>query len=129
VPIWTPEPLLRNRKTPAPPAKALGSRQYEGRLAIPEWRDTDLVFPNRLGSAMDHNNLYYREYIPLLANAGLNGKSFTFHTLRHTFATALFARGDHPKVVQSLLGHSFITQTMTPTPTSWKAQGGTPWTG
>ena len=32
--------------------------------------------------------------------------------LRHTFATALFARGEHPKVVQSLLGHSSITQTM-----------------
>jgi integrase len=37
---------------------------------------------------------------------------FTFHSLRHTFATTLFARGQHPKVVQSLLGHSSITQTM-----------------
>ena len=32
--------------------------------------------------------------------------------LRHTFATALFAASEHPKVVQSLLGHSSITQTM-----------------
>ena len=32
--------------------------------------------------------------------------------MRHTFATALFARCQHPKVVQSLLGHSSITQTM-----------------
>jgi len=59
---------------------------------------------------MAHNNLYYREYKPLLKRAGLEG--FTFHALRHTFATALFARREHPKVVQSLLGHSSITQTM-----------------
>jgi integrase len=35
-----------------------------------------------------------------------------FHTLRYTFATALFAGGEHPKVVRSLLGHSSITQTI-----------------
>ena len=60
----------------------------------------------------DHNNLYYREYKPLLESAGLAGEDFTFHTLRHTLATALFMRREHPKVVQSLLGHSSITQTM-----------------
>jgi len=59
---------------------------------------------------MDPNNLYHREYKPLLKHAGLEG--FTFHAFRHTFATALFAQGEHPKKVQSLLGHSSITQTM-----------------
>ena len=87
-------------------------RQSEERLAAPEWRDNDLVFPNRLGGPADHNNLYYREYKPLLEQVGLGGEGFTFHSLRHTFATALFAAGEHPKVVQSLLGHSSITQTM-----------------
>lgn len=77
-----------------------------------EWRDTDLVFPNGVGGPMAHNNLYHREYKPLLKRAGLDGEGFTFHALRHTFATALFARGEHPKVVQSLCGHSSITQTM-----------------
>jgi len=61
---------------------------------------------------MDHNNLYYREYKAILKRAGLEGEGFTFHSLRHTFATVLFSRGEHPKVVQSLLGHSSITQTM-----------------
>ena len=61
---------------------------------------------------MDHNNLYYRDYKPLLRRAGLEDQGFTFHALRHTFATALFERGEHPKIVQSLLGHSSITQTM-----------------
>ena len=74
--------------------------------------DGGLVFPSRVGGPTDHNNLYYREYKPLLECAGLEGQGFTFHTLRHTFATALFMRREHPKVVQSLLGHSSITQTM-----------------
>jgi integrase len=86
------------------------ARQNEERIAASEWRDGDLVFPNRVGKPMDPNNLYYREYKPLLKRGGLEG--FTFHALRHTFATALFARGEHPKKVQSLLGHSSITQTM-----------------
>lgn len=92
--------------------RAHRTRQNAERLAAPDWRDSGLVFPNRVGGPMDHNNLYYREYKPLLKSAGLEGEGFTFHALRHTFATALFARGEYPKVVQSLLGHSSITQTM-----------------
>jgi integrase len=65
-----------------------------------------------VGGPLDHNNLYYREYKPLLERAGLEGEGFTFHALRHTFATMLFKQGEHPKIVQSLLGHSSITQTM-----------------
>jgi integrase len=87
-------------------------RQNEERLRSPKWRDTGLIFPNRVDGPMDHNNLYYREYRPLLESAGLGDEGFAFHSLRHTFATALFKRGEHPKVVQSLLGHSSITQTM-----------------
>ncbi len=81
-------------------------------MLSPAWRDADLVFPNRIGGPTDHKNLYHRDYKPLLDNAGLAGEGFTFHTLRHTLATALFVRREHPKVVQSLLGHSSITQTM-----------------
>lgn len=49
---------------------------------------------------MDHNKLYYRKYKPLLKRAELAEHGLTFHALRHTFATALFAHGEHPKVVQ-----------------------------
>jgi integrase len=87
-------------------------RQNEERLSVPEWHDHDLVFPNRVGRPTDHNNLYYREFKPLLKNAGLWGQGFTFHSLRHTFATALFKQRQHPKIVQSLMGHASITQTM-----------------
>ena len=87
-------------------------RQNEERVRSRAWCDTDLVFPNHIGGPTDHNNLYYREYKPLLERAGLADEGFTFHTLRHTFATTLLMRREHPKVVQSLLGHSSITQTM-----------------
>jgi integrase len=64
---------------------------------------------------MDNNKLSYREYEPLLDRAGLDGEGFTFHALRRTFATALSARGEHPKVVQALLGHSSSRKRWTPT--------------
>jgi integrase len=70
------------------------------------------VFPNRLGRPTDHDNLYYQEFKPLLKNAGLGDKGFTFHSLRHTFATPFFKQRQHPKIIQSLMGHASITQTM-----------------
>ena len=53
-----------------------------------------------------HQNLKVPEAVEL-ADQG-----FTSHSLRHTFGTALFKRGEYPKIVQSLLGHASIVQTM-----------------
>ena len=92
--------------------RAHKARQNAERIAAGEWRDAQLVFASRVGGPTDPTNLYNREYKPLLERAGLAGLGFTFHALRHTFATALFSRGEHPKRVQSLLGHASITQTM-----------------
>jgi integrase len=61
---------------------------------------------------MNHNNFYHREYKALLKQAGLAEQGFTFHSLRHTFGTVLFKSGEHPKIVQSLLGHASIVQTI-----------------
>jgi integrase len=100
-------------KTAVAALRAHGTRHNEERLRLGElWQDHDLVFPNRVGRPMDHGNLYYREYIPLLQIAGLGDEGFTFHSLRHTFATELFNQRTRPKIIQSLLGHSSITQTM-----------------
>ena len=100
-------------KTALAALRAHKTRQSKERLRLGSlWQDLDLVFPSRTGGPMDHNNLYEREYRALLKKANLDGQGFTFHALRHSFATALFMRGKHPKVVQSLLGHSSITQTM-----------------
>ena len=87
--------------------------QNEERLRLGElWEDHGLVFPNRVGKPINHSNLYNREFKVLLKKARLENRGFTFHSLRHTFATELFTRRTHPKIVQSLLGHSSITQTM-----------------
>jgi integrase len=93
--------------------KSYRSRQNEERLRLGDlWQDHDLVFPNRLGKPLDHNNLYYREYKPLLQSAGLENHGFTFHGLRHTFASVLCSRDVNVKKIQTLMGHSSITQTM-----------------
>lgn len=87
-------------KSAASALRAHRLRQNEERLRLGDlWEDYDLVFPNRVGRPLDHNNFYYREYKVLLKRAGLQEKGFTFHSLRHTFATALLMRGEHPKVV------------------------------
>jgi len=100
-------------KTAVAALRAHRTRQNEERLGLGElWQDHDLVFPNRVGKPLDHGNLYYREYKPLLERAGLGNEGFTFHSLRHTFATELFDQHKRPKIIQSLLGHSSITQTM-----------------
>jgi integrase len=36
----------------------------------------------------------------------------TFHVLRHTAATLLLGQGEHPKVVQELLGHAQVSITL-----------------
>lgn len=100
-------------KTAVAALRAHRTRQNEERLRLGDlWQDFGLVFPNQVGKPLDHNNLYYRDYKKLLQRAGLGDEGFTFHSLRHTFATELFNQGRRPKIIQSLLGHSSIVQTM-----------------
>jgi integrase len=91
-------------------------RQNEERLKAAKWEDHSLVFPNRAGKPMDHNNLYHRDFKSLLKRAQLwsedKDKRFTFHSLRHTCATLLLSKNVNPKIVQEMLGHATITQTM-----------------
>jgi integrase len=90
--------------------------QNEERLKAARWEDHGLVFPNRVGKPMDHNNLYHRDFKSLLKRAGLwpedKGKRFTFHSPRHTCATLLLSKNVNAKIVQEMLGHATITQTM-----------------
>ena len=86
--------------------------QNEERLRLGSlWQDHGLVFPNSVGRPMNGSNLYNRNWKSLLRRAGLP-HSFTFHTLRHTFATTLLRQNVNPKIVQEALGHATITQTM-----------------
>jgi integrase len=59
---------------------------------------------------VDVGNLTYRSFRPLLKRAKL--PQIRIHDLKHTAATLLLGKGVHPKIVQEMLEHSTITQTM-----------------
>jgi integrase len=74
------------------------------------YRDQGLVFPSQVGTPMNAKNLTARSFKPLLKKAGL--PDIRFHDLRHTFATLMLQNGEHPKVLQEMLGHATIAITM-----------------
>jgi integrase len=59
---------------------------------------------------LNRHNLSQRSFKPLLQRAEL--PQIRFHDLRHTCATILLSRGQHPKLVQELLGHATIAITL-----------------
>lgn len=67
------------------------------------------MFATTKGTPVNSRNLIYRSFEPLLKAAGLDVR---FHDLRHTCATIRFMRGQHPKRVQELLGHSTVAFTL-----------------
>lgn len=70
-----------------------------------------LVFANEIGGITNPSNLRQRSFAKLIENAGLP-RTTRFHDLRHTCATLLLSRGQHPKLVQELLGHANISITL-----------------
>lgn len=52
----------------------------------------------------------YHKYLKILSQAGL--KHYTFHALRHTFATRALEAGVSIKVVSEILGHASVQITM-----------------
>src|SRR5439155_3759671 len=71
--------------------------------------DDALVFPSEAGTPLGDANLY-RVFKPAASRAGVPWASF--HTLRHTCATALFRAGLNAKQVQCWLGHHAASFTM-----------------
>jgi integrase len=101
--ISLPEPVvigLRHHK----------ARQNEEKLRAGQgYTDHGLVFCSELGQPIDPRNLT-RKLDQLLQKAGVPRTNM--HALRHTYATRLLEKNEHPKVVQELLGHSQISLTL-----------------
>lgn len=79
------------------------------KLACPP-NELNLVFPNEKGRPIDYHNISKRYFWPALKRAGL--QRIRFHDLRHTYAALLIDQGEHPKYIQSQLGHSSIKVTL-----------------
>lgn len=87
-------------------------RQVEEREKLGKpWRDHGLVFCSQVGTPLNRNNIHTRSFKPLVARAGLP-PTLRFHDLRHTFATLMLKGGEHPKVVQEMMGHATINITL-----------------
>jgi hypothetical protein len=69
----------------------------------------ELVFAGRDGEPMRRTNFRSPVWLPAVESVGLS--PLRFHDLRHTAAGLMIARGAHPKLLQSRLGHSSIQVT------------------
>jgi site-specific recombinase XerD len=86
-------------------------RQLEEREKLAGlWQEHGLVFTSQIGTPLNRHNLFKRSFKPLLRRAGL--PDIPFHALRHSFATLMLSGGEHPKVVQEMMGHSKINTTL-----------------
>ncbi len=91
--------LKRHRKAQAQTKLLLGA-MYKDEGFVFAWEDGRMVTPDYLS----------KRFLKLIRDAGYEG--IHFHSLRHSYASALLKAGEHPKVVQELLGHSTITVTL-----------------
>jgi integrase len=105
----------RSVKLTAGAVKALTAhreRRLEDRETLAVlWQDHDFVFATQVGTPLNRHNFFRRCFKPLVEDAGLP-RSVRFHDLRHTCATLLLSKNVNPKIVQELLGHANISQTM-----------------
>lgn len=78
---------------------------------LPSRLKSPWVFPSGTGeTALDAQNFYNRVFVPALQTAAIEG--FTWHCLRHTFASRLVMAGVPLRTVQELLGHQSATMTL-----------------
>ena len=76
-----------------------------------QWQDDNLIFCRDDGGPVARDMEACSNLKPVLKRAGLP-VDCTPPQLRHTCATLLLSRGEHPKFVQALLGHATIALTL-----------------
>ena len=72
--------------------------------------DDGLVFTAPSGGPLRRNNFRRRVWLPAVEESV--GPPLRFHDLRHSHAAVLIATGQHPKLIQTRLGHSSIRTTL-----------------
>jgi hypothetical protein len=70
----------------------------------------DALFVNRRGGRLQAGSLQ-RMLKRWLRDAGLDGRGYTIHSLRHTFATLALRAGVDVRSLQDLLGHEDLSTT------------------
>ena len=78
----------------------------EGKKGAPD----DLMFVNREGNVINHQNMVTCEFHPALQRAGV--KRIRFHDLRHSYAALMISLGENIKFIQTQMGHSSISTTL-----------------
>ena len=73
------------------------------------WNSEGYAFSRSDGSAMSPDAVTH-DFTKRMRAVGIEG--IHLHSLHHGFASLLLAQGEHPKVVQDLLGHSNVAITM-----------------
>ena len=93
-----------------PILKAHKERQdIEKSQAGSAWNERNLVFCSTVGKVIEPRRIAV-EMERLTKMAGLD--HFTFHSLRHSFATRMLEANVSAKVVQDILGHTDVTLTL-----------------
>ncbi|MEW6388263.1 MAG: site-specific tyrosine recombinase XerD [Thermodesulfobacteriota bacterium] len=100
----------KERLVPMVPQAVAKLRSYlsQGRPALLKSKDSPYVFVNRRGGRLSRQGFWkiLQHYARL---AGV--RHLSPHTLRHSFATHLLARGANLRVLQLLLGHADLATT------------------
>ena len=71
----------------------------------------DLIFPNRHGRHVGHDNLIKRQFLPLFDELK-TVERFNWHGLRHFAVSCWIEAGLTPKTVQTFAGHASLQVTM-----------------
>jgi integrase len=71
----------------------------------------DLIFPNRKGHHLGHDNLVKRRFLPLF-NRLPTVERFNWHGLRHFAVSCWIEERLAPKTVQTFAGHASLQVTM-----------------